>query len=513
MVDDPNNGGGQDNRPRRPGGGGGGGFGSIIGMLLPLLMRNPKLLLIVGAIGAGLYFFAGGSNLLKQSGGGFQLGATLDRDKYDKSEIYAQLSATGNQLPSAYSLEKYCPRRLNQGSQGSCVAWSSAYAARTILQARATGQDPNSVAFSPAFLYNQIALEGCQGSYVPYAMDVMEKSGLVPFNDFPYDENDCSRQPGSNHLQAASQFKIRGYQRLTNDDSDYGSTSDGDYAVSVAAVKQNIAQGAPVVIGMMVGGTFMQDMMGTKVWRPTNQDYQMYGFGGHAMCVIGYDDDLDGGAMQIMNSWGPEWGERGIGWVRYKDFEYFVKEAYGLYPMGNAEKKAQSFAVEFGLLDNATQRNIPLTQKSPNLFATRSAIRKGTKFKIEVTNSLECYTYVFGQETDGSSYVLFPYTAKHSPFCGITGTRVFPQNQSLMADDLGNKDFMAIVVTHTAIDYNALNSRINASRKPDYQGKVLDALAGQLVQNITFKQGETISFESPLTEKNAAAMVIELDKL
>ena len=36
--------------------------------------------------------------------------------------------------------------------------------------------------------------------------------------------------------------------------------------------------------------------------------------------------------------------------------------------------------------------------------------------------------------------VLFPYTEKHSPYCGTTGTRVFPRKQSLTADDVGTRD-------------------------------------------------------------------------
>ena len=38
------------------------------------------------------------------------------------------------------------------------------------------------------------------------------------------------------------------------------------------------------------------------------------------MCVIGYDDYFEGGAFQVMNSWGKEWGEDGLFWMRYNDF-------------------------------------------------------------------------------------------------------------------------------------------------------------------------------------------------
>ena len=84
---------------------------------------------------------------------------------------------------------------------------------------------------------------------------------------------------------------------------------------------------------MMVGGSYMQPMMGQDVWNPTQDDASMMGFGGHAQCVVGYDDAKYGGAFLIMNSWGPQWGNNGFAWVRYKHFKYFVREAYGLEAM------------------------------------------------------------------------------------------------------------------------------------------------------------------------------------
>jgi C1A family cysteine protease len=50
---------------------------------------------------------------------------------------------------------------------------------------------------------------------------------------------------------------------------------------------------------MMVGGSFMQDMAGQKIWQPTQYDYDMEGFGGHCMCIIGYDDRLEGGSFKL----------------------------------------------------------------------------------------------------------------------------------------------------------------------------------------------------------------------
>ena len=44
--------------------------------------------------------------------------------------------------------------------------------------------------------------------------------------------------------------------------------------------------------------------------------------GGHAVTIVGYDEKKgDGGAFLFKNSWGTDWGERGDGCIRMKDFE------------------------------------------------------------------------------------------------------------------------------------------------------------------------------------------------
>jgi hypothetical protein len=278
------------------------------------------------------------------------------------------------------------------------------------------------------------------------------------------------------------------------------------------AIKQNLVQGAPVVIGMMVGGSFMQGMMGKKVWIPTSDDYAKSGFGGHAICVIGYDDNLEGGAFQLMNSWGSDWGENGLAWVRYKDFEFFVKEAYGTYPMGSVSTpKSTALDVQVGLVDNTTKKNIALRQQHDNVFTSVTPIHVGDKFKMEVTNTIECYTYVLGQDTDGSSYVLFPYTAKHSPYCGITGTRLFPKDKSMQADRFGSKDLIAIVVTKTPIDYKDLNSRVN-NAKGSFADRINSAVSDIAIPDVEFRAAQNVSFHCEPGQKNAVAVIVEIEK-
>lgn len=514
MVDDENQ--GNDYNPNQGGGGsntggggnlGGSGCAAFLPMILSFVFKKPKIAIPLLLIGGAFYFFSSG--ILGGGGNSDSLlstGADLDVKQYDKASVYAATEAGTNDgpaLPEFVSLERYAPQRLNQGSQGSCVGWGSSYAARTILESIASGQNPDDIAFSPSFVYNNIGFQNCQGSYINKACDFMQTYGNAPLKNFAYDENSCSRKPSSELLQYAQNFKIRGAERLSVDGD--------DYTTDFYAIKQHLANGSPVICGMLVGGTFMSEMYGQKLWQPSNRDYDMQGFGGHCMCIIGYDDRLAGGSFQIMNSWGPEWGENGIAWVRYEDFMQFNKEAYALYPLPKkGSAAATKFACAIGLVNNSTKQYIPL-QNNGNLF-TSQPVAKGTKFKIEVQNTVECYTYIFGQETDGSSYVLFPYTAKHSPFCGVTGYRLFPKSQSLMADDIGNKDFMAIVVTKEAIDYKQLNTAIN-NASGDYRNKVQQALGSARINNVVYQAKDNrILFQAETNETKAVAVIVEINK-
>lgn len=506
---------------RQSAGGGGGLFN-----LLPLLMRlfGGKGILLLLLIVAALYFLKGGctgggllQNIAELTTGGF-----LDPRQFERANIYEPLAEdnTRNPLPEAANLQRFAPQVGNQGKQGSCVAWSSAYAARTILESARTGESKEP--YSPAFLYNQIGLEDCQGSYIIRAMEYMTKQGAVPYQQFPYDETNCSRQPSMNLIQEASANKMRGFTRL--------SLGDRNDAIDMRAIKENLAQGAPVVIGMMVGPSFMQSMMGQDVWVPEAQDKSMMGFGGHAMCVVGYDDKKYGGAFLIMNSWGPEWGQNGFAWVRYPEFNYFVREAYGLEPMARTGTAAATLDCEIGLVQvsfDAKNKMVPgnyidLRKVGDNIYRTGSPIRVGTRFKVEVKNNNECYIYIFGMDTDGSAYTLFPYPTKedpaktkYSPFLGITGYRLFPRDKSLKADSIGTRDKIAIMVSKKELDWNAVQASINKQvRSLDWPVRVRTAIPGSAAKQVQFSATPkgNIGFTSSVSDNEVVYCIVEFDK-
>lgn len=57
--------------------------------------------------------------------------------------------------------------------------------------------------------------------------------------------------------------------------------------------------------------------------------------GGHAVSIVGYDDTQR--AWLIRNSWGPEWGENGFGWVSWDDESGVGSETWG-FELAKADK-------------------------------------------------------------------------------------------------------------------------------------------------------------------------------
>jgi hypothetical protein len=162
---------------------------------------------------------------------------------------------------------------------------------------------------------------------------------------------------------------------------------------------------------------------------------------------------------------------------------------------------------------NKSQDYMSLDHKKGYTFTTDQQ-KTGTKFKMEVTNSIACYTYVIGLDTNDQSYILFPYTDNHSPYCGITGTRVFPSDYSMQLDEAGQKDLMAVILTKDALDINNINGKVNRNRSGTYESRIKEALGSQLVSadNLDFEASQTVDFKVKESDKNAVLIVVEINK-
>src|SRR5882757_7727968 len=137
---------------------------------------------------------------------------------------------------------------------------------------------------------------------------------------------------------------------------------------------------------------------------------------------------------------------------------------------------------------------LPLKKTSENVFETTAQVKPGTRFKMEIRNESECYIYVFGKETDGSSYTLFPYPkagdptkTKYSPFCGIAGYRLFPKDKSMQPDSIGTRDEMAVVVSREPLDWYAINRQVSQNPGQEFASRLNAALGDRLIHNLRFQ--------------------------
>jgi len=233
-------------------------------------------------------------------------------------------SVKDEELPAAYDNTEYLPPVDSQGGQGSCVAWAIGYYMRAEMENLAMGRtDPaqkalNCNRFSPAFLYNMIHVSGDNGAYYSDAFQVLATLGCSSWEALPYTDGDYSQWPSETAFMESMRYR-------TSADGD-------DYYWEKILGNSNIED----IKSLIVAGT--APIVSIYVYPPynslneNNDDYTIAdGYsgelgGGHAQCIVGYDDNhesSDGmGAFLVVNSWGENWGNHGFYWLSYYAVKY-----------------------------------------------------------------------------------------------------------------------------------------------------------------------------------------------
>lgn len=210
-------------------------------------------------------------------------------------------------LPSSYSIPGSVPG--DQGQEGSCVAWATAYAAESLLEYNFRGvTQPR----SPEYVYNQIKLNAdCKnaGSYVNKGLDLLKKQGVCSMLEMPYNDTECATQPNTAQKTAASSHKITSWGTVNKTD--------------IAGIKNLLTMNIPVVTGLLLKESF-KNIKNTGWLLSTNTGTVL---GGHAVCVVGYDDSKQ--AFKVQNSWNTTWGDNGYFWISYSLFSKNVNQFSG----------------------------------------------------------------------------------------------------------------------------------------------------------------------------------------
>ena len=256
-------------------------------------------------------------------------GVRFDKEKYAQVEQWEmdELGFSGT-LPTKYSMRKHCPPIQNQGDEGTCVGWATAYGAMSIIFNLKFETANNSskkylYSFDPYFIYSLIKYEGdynCEeGTFPEDAMEILKNYGckriLIP------QVTSCQTVINDTSIAYGYPFRIKEYYAPPpsyNTDTDEG---------KINILKNVLADNNPLVIGAQTTRSLYNKENG--LWDSFSDEENE---GGHAMCLIGYDDNKFGGAFEVMNSWGDEFGDNGFIWVKYNDFIRVVDEIYMIKP-------------------------------------------------------------------------------------------------------------------------------------------------------------------------------------
>jgi hypothetical protein len=414
-------------------------------------------------------------------------GLIFDIPSYRGTPYKAQLTAASYaDIPKRALLEQYCPTPGDQGRYGTCTAFAVAYHMRTVLYGREHGitdkAQLNASIFSPTFVYEQIKEADdttCQKGTNPInALELMKTSGIARIATVPYV---CGAPITSNALLEAVDYTINDYQILFMPDVT-------DYDTRVNTVRKALAEGYPVVHCFTVVKSFYK---APRVWRALPTDGGAEGqHGRHAMLIVGYDDELEGGCFRVLNSWGPKWADGGFVWIPYAEFVKYslgAIQAYGPRPSpsnnrptpgvtpGKGAIKTNAYQLKGRLhfrLRDATSMNahrVLGTGGNSDLVAYKmdQPYASGTRFRFFVTTNTEAYIYAFATDSTGKVNKILPFEDGMSPLVGPDSTIAFPSEKKVVRmDEQKGTDYLLVLYTDRPLNAKQLHEKLNASTGP-----------------------------------------------
>ncbi len=446
-------------------------------------------------------------------------GLDFDDDGYEKVLKKAKLTRGLEALPVTTSLKMYAPYPKTQGSHGTCTAWATAYCGRTIVEAiKKEWKDREYItenAYSPAFLFRLI-LPGdtvcAGGSAISNAFDILKEKGALLYKDIP---GLCTPAIDQIALNKASDEKIKDFLRLFD-----VNTSN---KAKIEAVKKSISEKKPVVFGMTCPPSFFKVK---ELWEPTEEPLQSYG--GHALCVIGYDDEKFGGAFEIQNSWGTEWGNQGYCWIRYEDYARFTRYAYEFVdlPVIKPAIPDLSGSIKLVLSDGnsmpaslfvSTRGLGVVTAKTApgplTLYRTLVPYTSGTRFRIYISNNEPAYVYAISTDLSNEITKIFPYEEGIS--AALTDKKsdvaIPDEDHFIEFDNKPGKDLLCVLYSRDELDIDAIIKK-TIQQQGSFNERIYKTIGEKMVEpkNIQFSKDD-ISFRGYSKGKAVIALVVELE--
>ncbi len=496
----------------------------------------------------------------------FAMGEVIDMALISKTPQKVRVSERSFRgLPASYSLEKYCPTPGDQGNFGTCTAWANGYGVATILYAATHDLTDkaliNKYAFSPTFLYEQIKDSkdyNCQfGSSIINALITLIDKGDATMRTTPYKCGSTITETAKNEAvnykiaDASFLFAAKGYSK---DDAYLKSKED-----AIDLTKKALTEGSPISVSFTLPQSFLD--IKTAVWNPDARESSVdtaWKHNKHAMCVIGYDDNKAGGAFQVLNSWGSDWADKGMIWIKYNDFvnwcNYAIQSFASPYTKVPDEKKEEpkpvppapdpkpvpvpdpkpvpvpdpkpvpapdpkptpapvavtglSGSIEFKLntgddmpVNRISSRNLVVEEEKSAgedlvAYTMMNSYTSGTKFRFYMNIDKEAYIYAFATDLSGKINKILPFDDMTSTHVGSNTVVAFPSDTKIIKmDENKGIDYLLILYSKEKLNMDEMLTAMG-NKQGGLSSKIMAALGNKLIKKEDIKYtGTQVGFE------------------
>lgn len=430
----------------------------------------------------------------------FQLGLKFSDFEYNKvPKRYFSVRGVKT-LPSAYSLKAFCPKPLNQLDLKTSAGWATGYAALTMIHANRngwTGADITKNASAPIYPYFKAKNSDEPGSQeevtVAKTLEALKKYGTPKFKELPSRSVD---KVSTRIEQLAAQNRISEYARLYD--------ISASRQTKIKAIKTTLNDNLPVVVSMHISKSFFY---AKEFWQP--REVFSKDLPGHALTIVGYDNNKFGGSFEVMNSWGSEWGNDGFMWIRYDDFIEFSEYAYDIYVIpGKTSGVELGGSIELKLV--ADNSDMAINEVTPGYYKLAKSYPSKTQFTIKITNVSPAFIYAFSSDLTGEVFRLFPLNTS-AVLSKATSFYVPSEDQPAEVDETLGTDYLCVLFSKEDIDIDALIIDIEGNSGTFLQ-KVTKALGTKLIalSDIQYEKTE-VAFKMNKSAQSVVMLIAEHD--
>ena len=431
--------------------------------------------------------------------GTYPLGLKFSDFEYSKvPKRYFSVRGTRS-MPQSYSLKEYCPKPLSQLAFKSSAGWAAAYAALTIVKAEQNGWQGSEIMKNvyapsyPVYMARQAKTLGINDELsLPNVIEALKEHGTPKYRQLP-----------SRHIisvtdeikEIAKENRISEYAKLYE--------KRDTKLKKLNAIKTTLNDKLPVLVSMHISKSFFY---AKDFWQP--REAFSKDLPGHALTIVGYDDTKYGGAFEVINSWGSEWGNGGFMWIRYDDFIEFNEEAYDIYVIpGKTSGVELGGAIDLTLVADKTPMD--LVQLSPGYYKIAKSYPSGTEFTINIKNESPAFIYAFGSDLTGDIQPFFPPTFTSAALAKASSFYIPDSNTPVYIDDTIGTDYLCVLFSKEDLDMFWLFNLIKNS-KGSFGDKVRTALKDKMISpaEINFNSS-TAGFKLAESEKTVVMLIIE----